>query len=1111
MISAVIHQLEQIFAAIPLPLLEVWGRFSYILGFALMICAFAGITFKPHDQWGFGRQRQTWDTKAFVSMIITLLLIFASGATGSSLVLGPAVQTFESLKDLSVFLCLVLFGYPALVVTPFAYCLSDLIGGVPPGFILNWLPGYFITAGCFWAAHQLLGRDPDFWKLRTWRRYFCFVLLFMGIDPVMWGYLCSTQFTSSIAYRQITPALVFTMSLTWIIAPMGLMLALPLARRYGFFWAEIPLYIRERSFRHHTHRAEGIPLRLVLVLPFIALLLTMVSATAYLVLKSSEDTARKLASHLHEEIAQNINLQLNDYVKQRPDIHGASFFAGIRDLIRHSSINRQGQIFIVDNEGDTIAASNIGPHSIQGLAVEHFKARVGPLDQLAFAQQFIFDVVSSQQLSRESWMVQATPYFNQHGALHWVVFTAIPGAYYQEGVRIGNSQSAMVIAFALALSLLLAAKMSGLVIRPIARMARATQALAAGDLTQRVPGGKLEELQALSQAFNYMAGQLQDSFQRTKRSEELFRDLVETTPGIVWQADPRSFRIIFISQQVENILGFSVEACEAKDFWLDHVHADDRERALIFYKQCLSLHGAQAIEYRFHRQDGSVVWLRDTVKIIEKEGWTRYLHGVMIDISDRKEVEEALEIVNLKAETALELAKAGYWHLRLNERDWYTSSARAVEIFGDIPNEKFRYRVQEDWYENAVSADPATAKRTRDNLSDALAETVPVFDSIYAYRRPIDGRIVWIRALGKIFRNKQGVATDMFGVTQDITEFKKVQDEITGMNSLLEKRVAERTEKLKLATRKLIESSRKAGMAEVAIGVLHNIGNALTSVSIKVQNLHQDYLNDSAAQHLQDLVVFLKLKGDDLGEFICHDTRGRHILPYLDTINEEVSRELQAHRRLIAQLLKDLHLVSQLIAKQQSTAKFTGVVENVRIQECLDDVLSIQTYDCEKYKIQLERTLPPNLALSTDRYKLLQILSNLINNAIQAMFANEGPRILSLCVLDLSDSVEIQVKDNGIGISPEQMTHMFRYGYTTKQSGHGFGLHSCSIDARLLGGSLSCVSDGVGRGATFVLQLPKRTEGSPDDLETQTADFFSLPSYPSRGRSGSDQPLGAAE
>ena len=225
----------------------MWGRFSYVVGLALAICAFGGFTFRIGESWGFGRERQTWDAKAFLSLPLTFVLIIATGYIGSFVVFVAGAQTFESLKDLVVLLCLVLFGYPALIAVPPAYMLSDLIEGVPPDFVLNWAEGYFFWTAFVWMAYQFIGRNPDFRRAQTWRRYGVFVVLIMLFDPVMWGFICSGKFTSDISYRNISSALFFTLTVTWLMAPPAFLAALPLARRFGWFWAEIPGHVKARA------------------------------------------------------------------------------------------------------------------------------------------------------------------------------------------------------------------------------------------------------------------------------------------------------------------------------------------------------------------------------------------------------------------------------------------------------------------------------------------------------------------------------------------------------------------------------------------------------------------------------------------------------------------------------------------------------------------------------------------------------------------------------------------------------------------------------------------------------------------------------------------------
>nr|WP_316642222.1 hypothetical protein [uncultured Roseateles sp.] len=363
-----IRSLEQLFASLPLPLLEVWGRFGYLLGLALMLCAYLGFTLRPGGQWALGRLRQGWDGQALISCALTFVLIFFTGWLGSHIVLVPGAQTFESLKDLSVFLCVVLFGYPALVTVPFAYGLSDLIEGVPPEFLLDWLPGYFINPACFWIAHQLIGKNPDFRLPRTWAWYLLFVALFMAIEPQLWGYICAGKFTPEISYRSITPALVFTTGITWLLAPWAMLLALPLARRHGLFWAEIPGHASERRLGradwlwHSGSTAEagggqGLPIRVALAAPLIGLVLLMVGSAAYQALSSAEAGADKLAGRLHQEIAENINLQLDDYLERHAAKPASEQARDIGELLQRLPVALHGRAFVLSRSGQLLAAS----------------------------------------------------------------------------------------------------------------------------------------------------------------------------------------------------------------------------------------------------------------------------------------------------------------------------------------------------------------------------------------------------------------------------------------------------------------------------------------------------------------------------------------------------------------------------------------------------------------------------------------------------------------------------------------------------------------------------------------------------------------------------------
>ena len=463
--TEVISWLEAIVRASPMPLLEVWGRFSYVVGLLLAICAFGSFTFRIGDRWGFGRARQTWNTKAFLSMPLTAVLVIATGYLGSFIVLVEGAQTFESLKDLMVLLCIVLLGYPALIAVPPAYMLSDLIEGVPPGFVLNWAEGYFFWAAFVWMAHQFIGRNPDFRRLRTWARYAAFVALIMLFDPVMWGFICSGKFTSPISYGNIFPALFFTLAITWLLGPVAFLVALPLARRFGWFWAEIPGQVRERAIGDSEWRWEagvgatpgdavpvqlGVPIRVFLFTPFIALALAMVGATAIVALQSGEQDAARLATRLHHEGAANIRMQLDDYLAASTSRTDAERADGLGLLLRQQAAGTDGRAFILDRterDGRLVRARRRRGRAKRRCGAGQAR---GP-SAVPGESEFRFDHVTAKPLSRESWLAYAAPYRDDGATRHWILVTAMPEAFYLADARVGSSRAAMVFAVALVL------------------------------------------------------------------------------------------------------------------------------------------------------------------------------------------------------------------------------------------------------------------------------------------------------------------------------------------------------------------------------------------------------------------------------------------------------------------------------------------------------------------------------------------------------------------------------------------------------------------------------------------------------------------------------------
>ena len=275
--------------------------------------------------------------------------------------------------------------------------------------------------------------------------------------------------------------------------------------------------------------------------------------------------------------------------------------------------------------------------------------------------------------------------------------------------------------------------------------------------------------------------------------------------------------------------------------------------------------------------------------------------------------------------------------------------------------------------------------------------------------------------------------------------------------------------------RRLLETARMAGMSEVASGVLHNVGNVMTSVNVTAATLKQ-MLDASKLPNLEKAAAMLHGHRDDLACFLTADEKGRKLPEYLNSLASHLSQEHRDAVAICGQLAEHIRHTIEIIALQQSYAKNASVIEQVRIDDVIEDSLRINAEALDRHGVNVVRdfeTLPPT---PCDRHRTLQILVNLISNAKYAVSASSNPEktvTVSLRATD-RDTIRIAVSDTGIGIEPDNLTNVFAYGFTTRRGGHGIGLHAAALTAQELGGSLQARSDGPGRGATFCLELPAR-------------------------------------
>jgi two-component system NtrC family sensor kinase len=281
--------------------------------------------------------------------------------------------------------------------------------------------------------------------------------------------------------------------------------------------------------------------------------------------------------------------------------------------------------------------------------------------------------------------------------------------------------------------------------------------------------------------------------------------------------------------------------------------------------------------------------------------------------------------------------------------------------------------------------------------------------------------------------------------------------------------------------KQLADASRLAGMAEIANNVLHNVGNVLNSVNISAGMIGAK-LRDSKDQGLARVVQLMNEHNADLGDFFAHDTKGKALPGYLNKLVAALTAEKHSIATELESLTRSIDHIKDIVATQQSYSGAASLIEAVQIEEMLEDAVRINAAAIARQRVTIIKEYAPAPALLLDKHRVLQILTNLIGNAWQAMDgAPERVHRITLrtqiCGPDAGPRLRVCIEDNGQGIAPENLAKLFTHGFTTRKDGHGFGLHSCVLAAKEMQGTLTAHSNGPDQGAAFTLELPANRAG----------------------------------
>jgi len=700
-----------------------------------------------------------------------------------------------------------------------------------------------------------------------------------------------------------------------------------------------------------------------------------------------------------------------------------------------------------------------------------------------------------------------------------------------------NALAFILIFLAGALILILWPLMRGIT-RSAEQLRAGMNQAASGDLELRIAMAGKDEFAQLARHFNEMISKLAEvtvarevlsaEVAERKRAEEAredseqrFRDIVNSTDGIVWEAEASTFNFTFISQQAERLLGYPLEDWMKPGFWVGHLHPDDRIWVSEYCASCTRRLEQHDFEYRFIAQNGSTVWLRDLVAVVAENGMPRWLRGIMMDVTERKRAEEELklsaQLLNGTSDTVFLLDPEGNF-VYLNEAAWKSRGYTRDEMMGmnlrelNVPE----YNKLLDPRIKAVMENGhgffESAHRCKDGSVMPVEINVRIIESggrklMLSVIRDITERKLAEKKLLESEANLRAILDNMpylawlkdtagrFIAVNDAfiktTAQKRMQDVLgkTDLDlwpkELAEKYRADDAEVMASRQQKYIEESALDGdrtfwVETFKTPVIDKNGKVLGTTGlardITERREHEEELKRSNAELEQ------------FSYAVSHDMRQplRVISSYLQLLEQSLTGQLDSEKHGYFNFAIDgAKRIDQMLVALLEYSRVGKMGEPptwVESRAVLDEALQFTRPAIAEAHAKLTITGDwPRILASHD--EILRLLQNLIGNAAKYRIAGRMPEIAVTSEVGRNEW-RLCVADNGVGIVPGQIKRLFqvfqRLQSREAYEGTGIGLALCRKITEHHKGRIWVESEGEGKGSKFYIALPVlRDEQSP--------------------------------
>lgn len=293
----------------------------------------------------------------------------------------------------------------------------------------------------------------------------------------------------------------------------------------------------------------------------------------------------------------------------------------------------------------------------------------------------------------------------------------------------------------------------------------------------------------------------------------------------------------------------------------------------------------------------------------------------------------------------------------------------------------------------------------------------------------------------------------------------------------------------RIKTEEALAQAFSQGRLEVVDTILHNIGNAINSVTVGVETINNLLTNDQLVSRFTVLANALKQHEDDLSDYLKNDPQGQKVIPFLLALAYDFKVMYQELEDTVGRIRSRTRYIVDIIRTQNSYQSTGRGRKVINLADAISDAITILQESINRRQIQIEidcEGVPQEIWIEESQFH--QMLVNLIKNAIEAIDElaklgelHEAPRIQIRCYI-AGDFLGLDVTDNGIGIASEAINKIFAAGFTTKEEGNGLGLYSSANFVISSGGKIQAFSEGIGKGTTVHI-LFRSSSIQPDSHE----------------------------